>query len=63
MDLRTIILGFSMPLFFLLVMWCASFELTPLQKEIDRLKPYEENFKILADSIIDCHRHCFRIGE
>jgi hypothetical protein len=34
-----------------------------LTKEIDRLKPYEENFKILADSIVDCHRHCFTIGQ
>jgi hypothetical protein len=36
---------------------------TNLTKEIDRLKPYEENFKILADSIVDCHRHCFTIGQ
>jgi uncharacterized protein YoxC len=34
-----------------------------LTKEIDRLKPYEEMFKVMADSVMDRHEHCFRLGE
>ena len=32
-----------------------------LQKEIDRLKPYEEMYKVMADSISNIHAPCFRI--
>ena len=34
-----------------------------LTKEIDRLKPYEEMYKVMADSVGNIHGKCFRIGE
>jgi len=34
-----------------------------LQKEIARLKPYEEMYKVMADSVGNIHGKCFRIGE
>ena len=33
-----------------------------LTKEIDRLKPYEEMYKVMADSVGNIHGKCFRIN-
>ena len=38
-------------------------EVDTLTKEIDRLKPYEEMYKVMADSVGNIHSKCFRIGE
>jgi len=61
MRLQTILFMTSGVLFMLLH-YSSTNKIEELYKEIDRLKPYEEMYKVMADSVMECHSKCFRIN-